>query len=62
MNIASHMYMYGLPNMAPHTSRGTTFRYASSIKSALIANIIFHVFETFSFASLFTHPSGYGFR
>ena len=60
MNIASHMYMYGLQNMTPHTSRGNTS--TSSIKSTLIANIILHGFFTLSYASLFTHTNGDGFR
>lgn len=61
MNIASHMYMYGLPNTTPHTSRGTSSRSTSSIKSTLIENLILHYFFTFGFASLCTHPSRYGF-
>lgn len=61
MNIASRMYMYGLWNMNLHTSRGTTSRSTSSIKSTLIENLILHCFVTFSFASLFTHHSEYTF-
>lgn len=61
MNIASRMYMCGLPNTTPHTSRGTTSRSTSSIKSALVANLILHCFVTLRSTSLFTYPIGYGF-
>lgn len=61
MNISSRMYMYELPKMTPYRSRGTTFRFTSSIKLATMEHLILHCLVNFNFASLFSHSNRYGF-